>query len=134
MKKRTFKNSLTKQICLVRIRTYRARIIKGHYKQNSENNSQIQLITPQEAGLPIRKAPSPFCLPTAYPAHPIFQRGRFDVRAAGGGTVCTVGGVLCGGGLPVVLALLESGLCGPCGGAERGHAPSPGAAGEFLRL
>lgn len=37
--------------------------------------------------------------------------------------------MLCGGGLPVVLALLESGLCGPCGGAERGHAPSPGAAG-----
>lgn len=41
---------------------------------------------------------------------------------------------VCGGGLPVVLALLESGLCGPCGGAERGHAPSPGAAGKFLRL
>lgn len=66
------------------------------------------------------------------PAHPKRERGRFHVRQTGAGPVWGLAVLLCGGGLPPVLALLRHGLRGPGGGAERGHPPPARPAGQFL--
>lgn len=67
-----------------------------------------------------------------FPAHPKRERGRFHVRQTGAGPVWGLAVLLCGGGLPPVLALLRHGLWGPGGGAERGHPPPARPAGQFL--
>jgi len=48
-----------------------------------------------------------------FPAHPKRERGRFHVRQTGAGPIWGLAVLLCGGGLPPVLALLRHGLWGP---------------------
>ena len=76
-----------------------------------------------------------FCVPSLFSAHTTGQgRGTFYV---GPKSACAVRGAaagVCGGGLPVILALLEHGLRRAGGGAERSGPPPACGAGELLRL
>ena len=79
----------------------------------------------------------PGALPSFLFARPPFlpilsgRGGRFHVRQTGAGPVWGLAVLLCGGGLPPVLALLRHDLWGPGGGAERGHPPPAARRGNF---
>lgn len=100
--------------------------------EHRPDGSPYQFNTPQKAELPTQEALPSFCLHAPFPAHPKRERGRFHVRQTGAGPVWGLAVLLCGGGLPPVLALLRHGLRGPGGGAERGHPPPARPAGQFL--